>query len=34
MKLLYLSIYLSLPLLDCLPPYTFIYLQDGGAEDR
>ena len=34
MKLLSLSFYLSLPLLDCWPPYTFIYLQDGGAEDR
>jgi hypothetical protein len=34
MKLLSLSFYLGLPLLDFRPPYTLIYLQDGGAEDR
>jgi hypothetical protein len=34
MKLLSLPFYLSLPLLDCRPPYTFICLQDGGVEDH
>jgi hypothetical protein len=34
MKFLSLRFYLSLPLLDCRPTYSFTYLQDGGAKDH